>query len=129
MQRAIVAATSFALALALLAGISSAEGLSPGTPAANGPTGRVLLDETCSSGHVCVWPQTFYQGTKGESLCTGGAHPLGGTKSSGKNRCANKAVWYRQNGTALDCDNPGQDSAAFGFAINELWIGAEGSRC
>jgi hypothetical protein len=124
-----IAAVGVALALGLLAGASAAfaeEGPSPEAA----PAGEVgLLDASCNSGHVCVWPETFYSGAKGESLCTGGAHPLAGTKASGKNRCANKAVWYRQNGTALVCGNPGVDTPAFGFAINELWIGAEGSRC
>jgi hypothetical protein len=132
MRRNWIAAMGLVLACSLLLGASAvAEGPSetpeaaPAAPASE----AALLDATCSSGHVCVWPETFYQGGKGESLCTGGAHPLGGSKQSGKNRCANKAVWYRQNGTALVCGNPGVDTPAFGFGINELWIGAEGSRC
>jgi hypothetical protein len=133
MRRNWVLTASLVLAISLFAGSSAiADELSPSgeeaAPAA--PTGEASpLDATCNSGHVCVWPESFYVGTKGESLCTGGAHPLAGSKKSGKNRCANKAVWYRQNGVALDCDNAGEDSPSFGFSINELWIGAEGSHC
>jgi hypothetical protein len=132
MRKSWIAAVGLVLALGLVTGASAAAEGSSGSPEAapTAPSGEVTpLDSTCNSGHVCVWPETFYSGAKGESLCTGGAHPLAATKASGKNRCANKAVWYRQNGTALVCGNPGVDTPAFGFAINELWIGAEGSRC
>lgn len=86
-------------------------------------------DSSCSSGHACVWPSKFFVGAKGESLCTGGAHGLAGSKESGKNSCANKAVWFRQNGTAFACLNPGGEAGSFTFPINEIWVGAEGSRC
>ncbi len=84
-------------------------------------------DESCNSGHVCVWNGFWFTGVKGESLCTGGAHPLAGWKYSAKNRCANKASWLRRNGTAYYCVNPGNNLNVAEF--NELWIGAEGSRC
>jgi hypothetical protein len=134
MKKSWIAAVGIVLALGVLAGASAAaaEGPSSGAPepASAAPTGEVTpLDATCNSGHVCVWTGTFWTGTKGESLCTGGAHPLAGSKQSGKNRCANKAVWYRINGTAFYCANPSEDNATFAFPINELWIGAEGSRC
>lgn len=86
-------------------------------------------DESCASGHVCVWTETFFQGAKGESLCTGGVHGLAGLKKSGKNRCANKAVWFQQNGTKVACLNPNENNAAFAFLPNELFVGTEGSRC
>jgi len=86
-------------------------------------------DETCASGHVCVWVENHFKGAKGESLCTGGVHPLAGLKESGKNRCANKAVWFRNEGVATSCLNPNENNAGFPFLINELWVGAEGSRC
>ena len=119
----------FVLAIGLLAGasIAAAEGPTPGSE--EPPAGTAEPFVACGSGHVCVWPSPFYVGTVGESLCTGGAHGLAATKTSGKDACANKAVWYRQNGTALACGNPNQETPNFGFAINELWIGAEGSRC
>lgn len=104
------------------AGLALALSLLPGASVAS-------ADETCASGHACVWPEKFFQGAKGESLCTGGAHGLAGLKNSGKNRCANKAVWFRQNGTSFGCLNPNENAASFVFAINEIWVGAEGSRC
>ena len=90
--------------------------------------GTASADETCSSGHVCVWTEQSFQGAKGESLCTGGAHVLGGTKFSAKNRCANKASWLRMNGNTWNCLNPGENGSNL-FNFNEVWIGAEGSRC
>ena len=87
-----------------------------------------LLDESCANGHVCVWPETYFKGAKGESLCTGGPHPLAGVKLSAKDRCANKAVWLRKDGIAKGCVNAG-GQAELAFAFNELWIGAEGSHC
>ncbi len=85
-------------------------------------------DESCNSGHVCVWTKNTYQGVKGESLCTGGPHPLAGQKFSAKNRCANKAAWLRNDGIAGACVNPGNNIDLV-FSFDELWIGAEGSRC
>lgn len=87
-----------------------------------------LAEEGCTSGHVCVWPKENYQGTRGESLCTGGPHPLAGIKESAKNRCLNKASWLRLDGFALECMNAG-DSFPGTLEFNELWIGAEGSHC
>jgi len=85
-------------------------------------------DSNCNSGNVCVWVEYEYNGAKGESSCTGGAHPLAGWKYSAKNRCANKASWLRANGSAIQCVNPGNNNGAT-LAFNEVWIGAEGSRC
>src|SRR6478752_3675747 len=85
----------------------------------------------CNAGHACVWPSRFFSGTIGESLCTGGAHGLANFKESGVNECtgSNKAVWFRQNGTSIQCLNAGETSAGFTFPINELWVGAENSHC
>jgi hypothetical protein len=96
---------------------SSGEGAAPAT----------ALDETCNPGLVCVWTNIYYSGVKGTSLCTGGAHTLAGWKFSAKNRCANKASWLRINGNAVECLDPGVSRGVAEF--NELWIGAEGSRC
>ena len=112
MLKGLIAVLGLTLAIALLPGASAAS-----------------ADESCASGHACVWVDFHFLGAKGESLCTGGAHPLAGQKESGKNRCANKAVWFRQNGTAISCLNPGGNDELFTFSINELWVGAEGSRC
>jgi hypothetical protein len=98
----------------------------PGAPPVSGLT---PLDETCNNGYVCVWTMFHYQGAKGESLCTGGPHPLAGFKGSAKNRCANKAAWLRVNGIAAHCVNPANNFPESSFGFNELWIGAEGSRC
>jgi len=103
-------------------GLAAALSLLPGASAAS-------ADESCASGHACVWTEFHYLGAKGESLCTGGAHGLAGNKESGKNRCANKAVWFRSSGTAIACLNPGGNDELFTFPINEIWVGAEGSRC
>jgi hypothetical protein len=91
-----------------------------GVPAAS-------ADESCASGHACVWSFWHFQEAKGESLCTGGAHVLSGLKRSIKNRCANKAVWIRDNGVANGCVNPGVNFTTVEF--HEIWVGAEGSRC
>ena len=88
-----------------------------------------LAEESCAAGHVCVWTEYNYQGARGESLCTTGAHPLGGFKVSGKNRCANKAVTFYAFGNAKGCQNPGDSSGHFPEAIEELRVGTEGSRC
>jgi hypothetical protein len=86
-----------------------------------------LLNEACNSGHACVWSFWHFQEAKGESLCTGGVHNLSGLKRSAKNRCANKAVWIRDNGVAHGCINPGLNMTTVEF--HEIWVGAEGSRC
>jgi hypothetical protein len=113
-------------AFAAVTGTASAEETAPGTP----PAEEVSpLDETCNSGHVCVWTEFRYQGAKGESLCTGGVHTLAGFKGSAKNRCANKAVWLRENGSTHYCVNPAQNLPEDFVGFNELFIGAEGSRC
>lgn len=83
----------------------------------------------CPSGHVCVWVEVVFQGAEGDSLCTGGLHGFGGNKSSGENECANKAVWFRKNGVTTQCLNPGHSSSVFPGEVNEMWVGAEGSRC
>lgn len=87
----------------------------------------VALDESCSTGFVCVWNNILYGGVKSTTLCTGGAHPLAGFKFSAKNRCANKASWFRINGSAVECLDAGGNRKVAEF--NEIWIGAEGSHC
>lgn len=116
MRKRWIVGLALVLALGLLAGAS--------TEAGAGQFG-------CNTGHACVWPQRFFTGTIGESLCTGGAHGLAGTKESGVNECvgSNKAVWFRSNGTAIKCLNAGETAASFTFPINELWVGAENSHC
>jgi hypothetical protein len=88
-----------------------------------------MADNFCPAGYVCVWPNPGAGGTRGDSLCTGGIHPLAGLKGSGRNSCANKAVWFRYNGVTTQCLNPGYYSDYFPGPVNELWIGADGSRC
>jgi hypothetical protein len=88
----------------------------------------------CSTGDACVWPSTLYSpsGTVGKSNCTGGLHTFGGNvKLSGTNQCtnSNKAVWFRSNGTTIECLNAGKSSPAFFAFVNELWVGAENSHC
>lgn len=89
--------------------------------------GAATLLGECPNGYVCAYANIFYGGGQGNSLCTGGAHPLGGWKESALNRCANKAAWFRVNGTAQTCRNAGGQLEVGGF--NEIWIGAEGSHC
>jgi hypothetical protein len=122
-------------AFAAVPGVAVAEESAPEVPpvAESAPEsppaeGLAPLDASCNSGNVCVWTETGYNGAKGESLCTGGPHPLAGWKYSVKNRCANKASWLRINGVSNMCINPGGESSGT-FQFNELWIGAEGSRC
>lgn len=86
----------------------------------------------CSTGDACVWPSTNFIGTVGKSNCTGGLHTFGGNlKLSGANKCtgSNKAVWFRNSGTTIQCLNAGGSSAAFVAFVNELWVGAENSHC
>jgi hypothetical protein len=84
---------------------------------------------TCPAGNVCGFVSPAYGGAQGNSLCTRGVHPFDGNKSSGINNCANKAVWFRNSGVAQQCLNPGQLSPLFPGPVNEIWIGADGSRC
>jgi len=87
-----------------------------------------ILDDSCSSGYVCAWNFVHFEKVKGKSLCTGGPHPLAGYKYSAKNRCANKKAFLKIKGTTIQtCTNPGGDRPLTEF--NEVWIGAEGSRC
>jgi len=87
-----------------------------------------ILDESCNSGHACAWTFVHFGGVKGESLCTGGPHPLAGLKYSAKNRCANKKIFLRLQGTTVQtCANPGGDRTTTEF--DEIYVGAEGSRC
>jgi len=106
----IVAAASLVVAVAAVVGVSAAS-----------------ASPTCNTGHVCAWTEPNFQGAKGESLCTGGKHPLGGFKWSSYNHCANKAVWIRIDGEAKACLEPSFVDTATRF--NELWVGVEGSHC
>lgn len=138
MRQKWIAVVGLALALGLLAGVSvaAAEGPSSGTEevAPSAPEGVLppLGPGGCGVGHACVWPQTFYGGTVGESLCTGGLHSFApNTKQSGENACTNsgKAVWFRQSGTNVRCLNAGESAPTFAFPVNEIWVGAEHSHC
>jgi hypothetical protein len=104
------------------AGVAVALSLIPGASVASAST-------RCAKGHVCVWVEVVFKGAEGDSLCTGGLHEFAGNKSSGENECANKAVWFRNKGVTTQCLNPGQSSEVFPGLVNEIWIGAEGSRC
>jgi hypothetical protein len=133
MRRSWIALIVLASAFCLIAGVAVAAAdevppASEAVPPASEEGVLAPLDESCNSGHVCVWTEKSYQGAKGESLCTGGVHTLAGMKFSAKNRCANKASWLRRNGEVTACLNPG-DNVPIPFEFNELWIGAEGSRC
>lgn len=124
-----IAAAALALVLSLLGGATAgAEG-----PKSSGEEeASVLSLSECSSGNACVWPQTFYGGTVGKSLCTGGLHGFGGNlKTSGANWCSgsNKAVWFRNSGTTIQCLSAGESSGSFWTWVNELWVGAENSHC
>ncbi|HEU5105258.1 MAG TPA: hypothetical protein VFU11_05410 [Solirubrobacterales bacterium] len=110
----------YVILIAIVATLAATYSLAVWTPSAS-------ADESCNSGHACVWSFWHFQEAKGESLCTGGAHPLNGLKRSIKNRCANKAVWIRDNGVANGCVNPGVNFTTVEF--HEIWVGAEGSRC
>jgi hypothetical protein len=127
MRHKLISVVGLALMLSLFSGASIAMAAGPDLAA---PLGEVHpFTSNCASGHACVFTGTFYTGAKGESLCTGGAHPLEGGKHSGQVACANKAVWFRQSGTTSNCGNPGAEIPSFVFNVNEIWVGAEGSRC
>lgn len=138
--RNLICIASLVLAISLFAGASavaaepspSSEAAAPTavepSPSGEGAAPITPFDETCNSGNVCVWTSNLFQGAKGESLCTGGAHVLAGDKFSAKNRCANKASFLRENGAPSNCLNPGQNGSNL-FNFNEVFIGAEGSRC
>lgn len=85
---------------------------------------------TCSVGEVCVFANTNYLGGQGTTVCSAaGLHPLANWKNSGINNCANRAVWFRFNGVLAQCLDFRQASPNFGRQVNEIWIGADGSRC
>lgn len=119
-----------ALALALVAaGVTAATAETPPASTETSSEPATVLDETCNSGHVCVWSLTNYREFKREDLCTGGLHTLAGPQyESAKNRCANKAVNLRHNGNFVACMNPGGNRPEPG-GINEEWVFEEGSRC
>ncbi len=87
-------------------------------------------DSSCSSGHVCVWTELGWNGAKGETKCSeSGLHKFAGIKHSGKNECANRAVWFRKaNGEKVFCAEPGQWFAQFN-EVEQVWVGEEGARC
>jgi len=92
------------------------------------PANEATASANCGSGVVCVFTGIAFQGTEGQTNCGAeGAHPLAGKKESGINHCANRAVWFRTNGTAHYCRNAGDQLESAEF--NELWIGAGGSHC
>jgi hypothetical protein len=148
MRHSWIAAIALALVLGVLGGATAgAEGpppsgeeeTPPASEAAPAPSEEEEEEEAsalslgeCSAGYACVWPNTFFGGTVGKSLCTGGLHGFGGNvKQSGANMCtgSNKAVWFRQSGTTIRCMNAGESSATFWAGVNELWVGAENSHC
>jgi hypothetical protein len=115
---------------------SGEEEVLPAGKAAPAPSGEeeasLLSIGECSTGYACVWPQTFYGGTVGKSLCTGGLHSFGGNlKLSGANMCngSNKAVWFRNSGSLVQCLGAGASQTSFWTFVNELWVGAENSHC
>jgi len=141
MRHSWIAVIALALMLGLVGGATAgAEGppptgeeeAAPAAPAPSGEEATTLSLGECSSGYACVWPQTFYGGAVGKSLCTGGLHTFGGNlKLSGANMCtgSNKAVWFRNSGTTIQCLNAGGSSGSFWASVNELWVGAENSHC
>jgi hypothetical protein len=129
MRTSWIAAVALALVLGLLGGATA--GAESPAPGGEEELSVESLGE-CSTGHACVWPNTLYGGTVGQSLCTGGLHTFGGNlKRSGANMCtgSNKAVWFRSSGTTIQCLNAGESSGAFWTTVNELWVGAENSHC
>ncbi len=110
-----------------IAMLASACCLAIGAASASPPSASASEPLTCNTGYVCAWWNIYWTGAVGYTLCTGGAHPLNQVKSSATNGCPNKAAWLRINGSATGCINP---SVKRGIAeFNEIWIGAEGSRC
>ena len=128
MRHGLIAAAMLALVLGLLGGATAGAE----SPSSGGEEASTLSLGECSTGYACVWPQTFYGGTVGKSLCTGGLHTFGGNvKASGANMCtgSNKAVWFRQSGTTIVCLNAGESAPSWWAPVNELWVGAENSHC
>lgn len=94
---------------------------------AAGAPGEALAND-CTTGYVCVYPNIWFSGAEGLTVCGAqGAHPFGSWKESGMNHCANRAVWFRVNGVAQTCRNAGGQVEAAGF--NEIWIGVLNSTC
>lgn len=129
MRHSWIAVVALALMLGVLGGATA--GAEAPTSSSEEEASVMGLGE-CSTGYACVWPQTFYSGTVGKSLCTGGLHTFSGNlKASGANMCtgSNKAVWFRQSGTTIVCLNAGGSAPSWWAPVNELWVGAENSHC
>jgi hypothetical protein len=91
-----------------------------------GPQGALAND--CTKGDACGYTGTGYLGPENKTSCGAyGAHRFVGWKKSGKNHCANRAIWLRATRVAKLCLNPGREVEATGF--NEIWIGARNSHC
>ena len=93
--------------------------------------GLATADESCNSGHVCAWENSFYGAGKTEVLCTFGQHGVG-TRFSAKNRCANKAAklfWFEgETFNEKACMNPGGNRPEPG-RFNSVDVLTEGSHC
>lgn len=128
MKRNWIFAVGLALAIGVL-GFASAAAADEAPPASEAaPAGEAAPLVNCGSGVVCVFTEILFNGAEGQTNCGAeGAHPLAGTKHSGINHCANRAVWFRINGTAHYCRNAGDQLEVGEF--NELWVGASGSHC
>lgn len=116
---------------AVVASFASAEEVTSQTsPAATeGSEAAPLAPGICGVGVICVYNLPWFEGASGETNCQApGAHPLNSNKSSIQNECINVAVWARRNGTAVFCKNP-ETSNNNSPTFNELWVGANGSRC
>lgn len=109
-------------AIVVAPGFAEAEG--EVAPTAS-PSGEVVpfAEESCPSGSICVWPQTGYQGPRGETSCSAsGNHVLGGTKKSAKNRCGSKGVGLKRNGEAVGCVGANQNAENYPNGFNELLV-------
>jgi hypothetical protein len=98
-----------------------------------------VADTGCPDGDACFWPETNYNGFRGERDCAaGGDHghgfDIGGEKHSAKNRCSAQramALYWSDGVTigtpkaCLDHNENRPDPGRFNFVV----VGEVGSHC
>ena len=90
------------------------------------PSSAVAYHEGCEANLVCVYAQETFGSRANPSVncsASGNVWTLG-WRYSAKNRCGNKTVGLRNEGSTIACMNPGGDRPAPG-AFNSVWVAAE----
>jgi hypothetical protein len=129
MRKLIGMLACLALLVGALAGASIAAAEEP--PAEAGPAVGsesagpfAPLEESCFANKVCIYAGPGFNNMEGTVECSSSGLFTGAVATAAKNKCGNKTVYLRWNGSNIRCLDPGEQAGEPG-AFDEFFITAE----